>query len=61
MKKFQKRFFDQNPHIKPDPGSKEGKVTIQKMKDTKDNEIPNDLGEYIDYEEIKNNQKPTDE
>ncbi len=61
LKKFQSRFFDQNPHMKPDSASMEGKVTIQKMKDDKDNDIPNDLGEYIDYEEIKNNQKPTDE
>lgn len=61
IKRVQKKFYEQNPHINPEPQTKQGKVTIHRSKDPKDNDIPKDLGEYIDYEEVKTNQKPTDE
>jgi hypothetical protein len=31
------------------------------MKDNKNNEIPPDLGDYIDFEELKNNQNDSDD
>lgn len=62
IKRVQKRFYEQNPNINnPDSDTKPGKVTIRRTKDSKNNDIPKDLGDYIDYEEVKNNQKPTDE
>lgn len=47
--------------MNPDSKPKKGKVTIHRMKDKKDNEIPSDLGDYIDYEELKNNQTDNDD
>jgi hypothetical protein len=61
LKRVQKKFFDQNPEMDPDSKTKKGKVTIHRMKDKKDNEIPPDLGDYIDYEELKNNQTDNDD
>lgn len=61
ISRFQRKFFEQNQGTPPDTKTKEGKVTIQRMKESKDNDIPKDLGDYIDYEEINNHQKPTDE
>jgi hypothetical protein len=61
VRRMQKRFYEQNPNYKKKAESKEGKVTIHRVNDTKDNEIPPDLGDYIDYEEINNNQNPSDE
>ncbi|HLN54107.1 MAG TPA: hypothetical protein VK212_10400 [Lentimicrobium sp.] len=59
FKRLQNRFFGQNQAT--NPKEKEGKVTIHRMKDKKNNDIPKDLGEYIDYEELNNHKKPTDE
>lgn len=61
LKRVQRKFYEQNPHFNQEPEYKKGKVSIHKTKDTKDNDIPPDLGEYIDYEEVNNNQKPVDE
>lgn len=58
IRRVQKKFYENNSH---NSNSKSGKVTIHRMKDSKDNDIPSDLGEYIDYEEVKNNQNPTNE
>ncbi|MGE5382106.1 MAG: hypothetical protein ACM3PX_01620 [Omnitrophica WOR_2 bacterium] len=61
IKRIKRKFFEQNPYARPPSEEAEGNVTIHNVKDQKDNEIPPDLGEYIDYEELNNNQKPTDE
>lgn len=61
IKRVQKKFFNQNPEMNPDLRPKKGKITIHRMKDKKDNEIPPDLGDYIDYEELKNNQTDNDD
>lgn len=61
IKRVQKNFYEQNPHMKERQQTREGHVTIHRVKDSKDNEIPPDLGDYIDYEEVKNNQNPTNE
>lgn len=61
VRRMQKRFYEQNPNAKKRSENKDGKVTIQRVKDKKDNDIPPDLGDYIDYEELNNNQNPTDE
>ncbi len=47
--------------MNPDSWTKKGKVTIHRMKDKKDNDIPSDLGDYVDYEELKNNQTDNDD
>lgn len=59
MKRFQKRFFEQNPHINPDfDRGKEGEVNIkynqQQNTGNKNNE---NIGDYVDFEEIKENNK----
>lgn len=61
LKRIQKNFFEQNVNVQNFSDSKEGNITIHKVKDNKDNDIPKDLGDYVDYEEVKNNQNPTDE
>lgn len=61
VRRMQNRFYQQNPGYRQRAENKEGKVTIHRVKDDKDNEIPPDLGDYIDYEEINNNQNPTNE
>lgn len=61
IRRVQKKFYENNSHMNRDSNTKSGKVTIHRMKDSKDNDIPSDLGEYIDYEEVKNNQNPANE
>lgn len=61
LKRVQRKFFEQNQNFKQEDEIKKGKVSIRRTKDSKDNEIPPDLGEYIDFEEVNNNQKPVDE
>lgn len=52
VKKFQNRFYEDNPHLRPDEKPKDGKVTIHRVSDDKNSRVPPDLGEYTDYEEI---------
>lgn len=61
IRRIQNRFFEQNPDANPNVRQQKGKVTIHRMNKEKENEIPPDLGDYIDYEEVKNNQTPTNE
>ena len=61
IKRVQKKFFEQNPHINPEQHNKKGKVTIQRVKDKRNKDIPPDLGEYIDYEDVNTNENPKDE
>ncbi|PKP04533.1 MAG: hypothetical protein CVU14_00040 [Bacteroidetes bacterium HGW-Bacteroidetes-9] len=53
LRRFQKKFYEQNPHIRPDAPREEGEVTIHKVSDDEKQQVPPDIGEYIDYEEIK--------
>lgn len=53
LKRFQTKFYEQNPHIRPDVPKKEGEVTIKKVSHDKDGKIPDDLGDYVDYEDVK--------
>lgn len=61
LKRIQKKFFNQNPDMDHDSPAKKGKVTIHRMKDRKNNDIPPDLGDYVDFEELKNNQTDSDD
>lgn len=61
IQRVQRRFYEQHPDSKPDDRQQKGKVTIQRMKKEKENDIPPDLGDYVDYEEVKNHQTPTNE
>ena len=51
MKKFQKKYYQQNTPF--DPIRKEGDTNIENIPDKK-NKNTNHIGEYIDYEEIDN-------
>jgi len=53
MRKVQDRFYEQNPHLRPESPQKEGKVTIKRVSRDKNDRTTRDEGEYIDYEEIK--------
>jgi hypothetical protein len=53
LRKVQNRFYEQNPHLKPESPRKEGKITIKRVSKDKDGDVSPDIGEYVDYEEIK--------
>lgn len=57
LKRFQKRFYDQNPHIRNDKDYQEGKVTIKKVKEEESANIPDDFGDYVDYEDVDDDKK----
>ena len=57
LKRFQKRFYDQNPHIRKDKDYQEGRVTIKKVKEDETVDIPDDFGDYIDYEDVEDDEK----
>ncbi len=60
VRKFRERYFGNEPNSRAEGNQAEGRITIHRVGEKKGNDIPKDLGEYIDYEEL-NNQKPTDE
>ena len=51
LKKFQQKFYQQNPHI--DPNRKEGETNIDFVPESKSKTSSENIGEYIDYEEIE--------
>lgn len=53
LKRFQKRFYEQNPHLRYEEKNKDGEVTITRIKKEKPEGVPDDLGDYVDYEEVK--------
>ena len=57
LNKVQKQFFDQNPHLDPEEQKKkEGEVKVESKpsnNDNKEKNTPDDFGDYIDFEEIK--------
>ena len=57
LKRFQKRFYDQNLHIRKDKDYQEGRVTIKKVKEDETVDIPDDFGDYIDYEDVEDDEK----
>lgn len=57
LQRFQKRFYDQNPHIRKDKDYQEGRVTIKKVKDEEAVNIPDDFGDYVDYEDVDDDKK----
>lgn len=57
LKRFQKRFYDQNPHIRKDKNYQEGRVTIKKVKEDESANIPDNFGDYVDYEDVDDDKK----
>ncbi|MBW6491798.1 MAG: hypothetical protein K0B15_11465 [Lentimicrobium sp.] len=53
LKRFQSRFYKQNPNLRPEKQKKEGEITIKKVKKEEDGKIPDDFGDYVDYEDVK--------
>lgn len=52
IQKTQQKFYNQNPDLDPsNRSSKEGEINIKY--NTKPKEKLNDLGDYVDFEEIK--------
>jgi len=51
--RFQNRFYEQNPHLRPEKPRTEGEVKIEHIPDNKSSNSSTETGEYIDYEEIK--------
>lgn len=53
LKRFQSRFYEQNPHLRPEKPKKEGEVTIKNVRQEEEAKIPDDFGDYVDYEDVK--------
>ncbi|MEA5109860.1 MAG: hypothetical protein VB072_05475 [Lentimicrobium sp.] len=53
VRKYQERFYEQNPHLKPDQPRKDGQVTIEKVGREESGNVPENIGEYTEYEDIK--------
>jgi hypothetical protein len=61
LKRFQRKFYEQNPHLRQEKEvHKKGstRVIIQEDQKKTDKNLTDDIGEYIDYEEIKDDKKP---
>jgi hypothetical protein len=57
LKRYKKKFYEQNPHLRQDDQQRaEGDVHISIPRD-EGNPGSNKIGEYVDYEEIKDNNK----
>ncbi|GAB1403743.1 hypothetical protein MASR1M74_09210 [Lentimicrobium sp.] len=52
VRRFQKNFYERNPHVRNPEQEKEGKVTIKDPGNKEEVNIPKDFGEYIDYEDV---------
>jgi hypothetical protein len=54
LNRFKKRFYEQNPHLRKD----EHDNTTSNMNTKKESgNITNQIGEYVDFEEIKDEKK----
>jgi hypothetical protein len=53
IKKYQDSFYERNPQIRRKTKQKEGDVTVEKVGTESSGNVPDDIGEYIDYEDIK--------
>ncbi len=57
LKRYKDRFYRENPHLRPDEHQKqEGDIHIRYKKDH-NRPDSGKIGEYVDYEEIKDNNK----
>ena len=52
VKRFQKKFYEQNPHLKDDKKKNANKVRI-KRPDSSRRMNTDRMGEYVDYEEVE--------
>ncbi|MFC1732761.1 hypothetical protein ACFL6I_20870 [candidate division KSB1 bacterium] len=50
LKRFQNKFYEQNPHLKKEQNKKDTKVHIKRPGSRKIN--TDTIGEYVDYEEV---------
>lgn len=53
LKRFQKKFYQQNPHINPDRKEGETNVDYAPAKKTNRKTNADGIGEYIDFEELE--------
>lgn len=59
LKRFQRKFYEQNPHLrkeKPSGKTRSG-VNISEDPQQESGKITNKIGEYVDFEEIKEDKK----
>ena len=56
LRRFERNFFERNPHLRREEQRKEGEVHIDYMPPGT-SKTGDDDGEYIDYQEIKENDK----
>jgi hypothetical protein len=65
LKRFQRKFYEQNPHLRnqeQSKGSGSRNRIIVNEEPVKDGKNPsNEIGEYVDYEEIKEDKKKKEE
>jgi hypothetical protein len=59
LNRFRKKFYEQNPHLRPDEEKPKGKskVKITYSRSAQKSGIDNNFGEYIDFEDIKEEKK----
>ena len=50
MKKFQNKFYEQNPNARPKEKKEEGKVNVDYA--PKKDKNSDNIGEYVDYEDV---------
>ncbi|MBN2747502.1 MAG: DUF4834 family protein [Bacteroidales bacterium] len=54
LSNFQKKFYESNPHLDPNQTtSKDGEVKVKRKTSDDRKGKPDNFGEYVDYEEIK--------
>ncbi|TVQ86289.1 MAG: hypothetical protein EA393_12335 [Bacteroidetes bacterium] len=60
LNRFKKKFYEQNPHLRQDQeqtGKGKSKVRITYKRSQQGEKSLDDVGEYVDYEEIKEEEK----
>jgi predicted Holliday junction resolvase-like endonuclease len=62
IRRFQRKFYEQNPHLRQEKETRHGKtrVIIPDDQQKQDKKPSDDIGEYVDYEEIKEDKKKKD-
>lgn len=58
--RFKKKFYEQNPHLRPEKETRRSGVNIRDEGNPEAGKITDKIGEYIDFEEIKDDKKTTD-
>jgi hypothetical protein len=54
---FKKKFYEQNPHLRPQQETRKKGVNIRDERSPEAGKITDKIGEYIDFEEIKDDKK----